>query len=144
MPAHPVTRPPSPTARFLQGSTASKRLPHEIPGTFFIFADISLRKAGEYRLLFTLMKMGSDALKPGSRLPFIDVVVSDMFRAVNAKDFDQVHPSTPLVRGLLSSGAGFPLKLKKGTREGRRRRQSQGGSGGSEDDESGDHDTVYY
>ncbi|KIW73044.1 hypothetical protein, variant 3 [Phialophora macrospora] len=98
MPAHPTTKPPSPTARFLQGSTTNKRQPHEIPGAFFIFADISLRKAGEYRLLFTLMKMGCDALKPGSRLPFISVVVSDMFRAVNAKDFDQVHPSTPLAR----------------------------------------------
>jgi hypothetical protein len=141
MPAHPTTNPPSPTARFLQGSTASKRQPHDIPGAFFIFADISLRKAGEYRLLFTLMKMGCDALKPGSRLPFVSVVVSDMFRAVNAKDFDQVHPSTPLVRGLLSSGAGFPLKLKKGTREGRRRRQSEAGS---EDDESEHHDPFYY
>ena len=64
-------------------------------------------------------------LKQGAAVPAIDVVTSEKFRAVNAKDFDQVQPSTNLVKGLLDRGAGFPLKLKKGTREGQRRRRQQ-------------------
>jgi hypothetical protein len=116
---HPTTRAASPTSRFITVSAANPeaRPLHEYPGMFFIFPDISVRKAGEYRLLFTLMKITEDRLQTGATVPFIDVAVSDIFRAVNAKDFDQVHASTPLVRGLIDRGAGFPLKLKKGTRE---------------------------
>lgn len=81
----------------------------------------------------------------------IHIIVSDPFRVVNAKDFDQVHPSTRLVRGLLERGAPFPLKLKKGIREGQRRRtvneetrsgdgsvEGERGQGGYEDDEGED------
>ena len=49
-------------------------------------------------------------------LPVLHSVLSDPFHVVNAKDFDHVQPSTPLVRGLLAKGAGFPLKLKQGSR----------------------------
>ena len=81
----------------------------------------------------------------------IDTIASDTFRVVNAKDFDQVHPSTRLVRGLLERGAPFPLKLKKGIREGQRRRnmneetrsgegsvEEERGQGGDEDEEGED------
>lgn len=81
----------------------------------------------------------------------IHIIVSDPFRVVNAKDFDQVHPSTRLVRGLLERGAPFPLKLKKGIREGQRRRtvneetrsgdgsvEGERGQGGDEDDDGED------
>ena len=105
------------------------------PGAFFIFADLSVRKAGRYRLEFRLMKMDPGVLVPGGSVPRLSVAVSEVFNAVNAKDFDQVQPSTNLVKGLLDRGAGFPLKLKKGLREGQRRR---GRGTGSDDDE---HDT---
>lgn len=68
------------------------------------------------------MKMEPHLLIPGKSVPTLSVVISDVFSVVNAKDFDQVQPSTNLVRGLLDRGAGFPLKLKKGLREGQRRR----------------------
>jgi homospermidine synthase len=113
-----------------------------MPSAFFIFADVSVRKAGEYRLQFTLMKMEPALMMQGSSVPAIHVVTSDMFRAVNAKDFDQVHPSTNLVRGLLDRGAGFPLKLKKGTREGQRGKRKASGTD-SEDDDSGDLGTTH-
>lgn len=48
--------------------------------------------------------------------PVLHSVLSEPFNVVNAKDFDHVQPSTPLVRGLVASGAGFPLKLKQGSR----------------------------
>ncbi|KIX05831.1 uncharacterized protein Z518_03804 [Rhinocladiella mackenziei CBS 650.93] len=151
MPSHPQTRPPtdpppSPTTRFLpnpaeQGPGKAARHPYQIPGCFFIFADISVRRAGEYRLHFTLMKMDETFLEKGSLLPCIHQVTSEVFRVVNAKDFDQVQPSTNLVKGLLDRGAGFPLKLKKGTREGGRRRRQQ--SGENSDDDSRSEDNEY-
>ena len=72
-------------------------------------------------------------MEPGSQsVPMLDVVVSNAFQAVNAKDFDQVRPSTRLVKGLLERGAPFPLKLIKDAREGRRRREAvTEGDGGS-------------
>lgn len=107
-----------------------------MPATFFIFADLSVRKAGEYRLEFSLMKMDPHFLSVGEKLPILHKVASQPFRVVNAKDFDQVQPSTALVKGLIERGAGFPLKLKKGTREGGRRRTNRGdGESGSEDEE---------
>ncbi|OAP59462.1 hypothetical protein AYL99_06760 [Fonsecaea erecta] len=145
MPTHPVTRdavsaPPSPTSRFLPSAPSGRlpRAPHNIPGSFFIFADLSVRRAGEYRLQFTLMKMEPPLLKVGATVPAHHVVTSQVFRAVNAKDFDQVQPSTNLVKGLLDRGAGFPLKLKKGIREGQRRRRNWDDY--SDDDDSGDYD----
>ncbi len=83
-----------------------------LPATFFYFADLSIRRAGVYRLEFQLMRVRMD------QQPFtvLHSVVSDPFNVVNAKDFDHVQPSTPLVRGLVASGAGFPLKLKRGCR----------------------------
>jgi len=144
---HPITRPtttpPSPTTRFIPILPSKplpplQRQPHLIPGTFFIFPDISIRKAGSYRLQFTLMKMDHQQLSPGGMIHSIDTAISEIFKVVNAKDFDQVQPSTALVRGLLDRGAGYPLKLKKGTREGQRRRRPQ--SGEDTDDDSDDAD----
>ncbi|KIX96948.1 uncharacterized protein Z520_07062 [Fonsecaea multimorphosa CBS 102226] len=147
MPTHPRTRdpvsaPPSPTSRFLPSAAHGGRLPRapqNIPGSFFIFADLSVRRAGEYRLQFTLMKMEPPLLKVGATVPAHHVVTSQVFRAVNAKDFDQVQASTNLVKGLLDRGAGFPLKLKKGIREGQRRRRLNWDDY-SDDEDSGDYD----
>lgn len=149
MPLHPVTKPeplpepPSPTSRFLPASSHSTdrppREPHQIPGSFFIFADLSVRKAGEYRLRFDLMKIEEGDLKVGSYVPCTNKVISEVFKVVNAKDFDQVQPSTNLVRGLLERGAGFPLKLKKGTREGQRRRRRQSEQDSDDDSNLDDH-----
>lgn len=154
MPEHPKSSdarredaPPSPTNRFIQirppattveaekGKTKAK----QTPGSFFIFPDLSVRKAGEYRLEFSLMKMVDESMQMGGRLPVITKVISQIFRVVNAKDFDQVQPSTELVKGLLDRGAGFPLKLKKGTRETGSRRKGDGSGNGS-DDEEGESD----
>ncbi|ETN39375.1 uncharacterized protein HMPREF1541_05598 [Cyphellophora europaea CBS 101466] len=136
--------PGSPSQRFFAsgaannpGSFGQTRPVYGLPCTFFIFADLSVRKAGEYKLEFSLMKMEPGYLMAGEKLPILHTVASHVFRVVNAKDFDQVQPSTPLVRGLIERGAGFPLKLKKGTREGGRRRTGRGDddSGSDDDDE---------
>lgn len=141
MPQHPRTppAPPSPTSRFLPTTSPDrKQIPQiyapTIPGAFFIFADLSVRRAGDYRLQFSLIKMDTDCLRTGAVVHPLDTAVTTRFRVVNAKDFDQIQPSTNLVKGLLQRGAGFPLKLKKGQREGqRRRRQQQSGDESDED-----------
>lgn len=131
-PRHPITRPlrpPSPSERFMPRHKRAEEDDPEAhtkyPGIYFIFADLSVRKAGQYRLEFRLMKMEPSALQTGNIVPTISVAVSDVFNVVNAKDFDQVQPSTDLVKGLLNRGAGFPLKLKKGLREGQTRRRAR-------------------
>ena len=88
------------------------------------------------------MKMDALATMKRSKIPFLHVITSEIFKVVNAKDFDQVQPSTPLVRGLLEKGAGFPLKLKKGPREGQSRRgnPSQEGAVEQEDEDEEDED----
>lgn len=83
------------------------------------------------------MKIDATSMMQGRTLPIIHSVTSSVFKVVNAKDFDQVQPSTELVKGLLDRGAGFPLKLKKGIREGQRKKQTQG-----ESDEEDDSDDV--
>lgn len=139
---HPISKPiivapPSPTSRFLPASSSRPpeptREPHQYPGAFFIFADISVRKAGDYRLQFTLMKMDSVPMAPGSTVAAVDVVTTDVFRVVNAKDFDTVQASSNLVKGLLERGAGFPLKLKKGLREGQKKRKGLSEEGSDEE-----------
>jgi hypothetical protein len=142
------TAPPSPSARLMMIRPSSMAPPRgtrtrpsqpqtSLPATFFIFADLSVRKAGEYRLEFKLMKMEPQFLSAGSTIPTLHSVTSDVFRVVNAKDFDQVQPSTKLVRGLLDRGAGFPLKLKKGPREGQARRSRFGHEVEADDDDDG-------
>jgi hypothetical protein len=143
------TAPSSPSARLMMMRPSSMAPPRgtgarpgqrqtSLPATFFIFADLSVRKAGEYRLEFKLMKMEPQFLSTGSTVPTLHSVTSDIFKVVNAKDFDQVQPSTKLVRGLLDRGAGFPLKLKKGPREGQARRSRSGQEAGADDDDDDD------
>jgi len=147
------TAPSSPSARLMMMRPSSMAPPRgtgarpgqpqtSLPATFFIFADLSVRKAGEYRLEFKLMKMEPQFLSTGSTVPTLHSVTSDVFKVVNAKDFDQVQPSTKLVRGLLDRGAGFPLKLKKGPREGQARRSRSGQEAGADDDDDDDDDNA--
>jgi len=146
-PRHPMTRPsppPSPTMRFIQVSSSNMPTARDpeaykkFPGTFFVFPDLSVRRAGQYRLEFRLVKMDPIVLEPGSIVPMLSIVVSDVFNVVNAKDFDQVHPSTNLIKGLIDRGAAFPLKLKKGLREGQRRTTR-----GRDSDDEEDANTQY-
>ena len=136
---HPRTFPqrsPSPTDIIVRKKEVN---PAALPTTVFIFADLSVRKAGEYRLEFSLMKMDPAALAlTGSTVPIVHSVTSQVFKVVNAKDFDQVQPSTNLVIGLLSRGASYPLKLKKGSREGQRRHGTTDGLEGDDDHDDDD------
>ncbi|KAL9112599.1 MAG: hypothetical protein Q9227_003170 [Pyrenula ochraceoflavens] len=94
--------------------TRGKAKEEAMPASFFIFSDLSVRRAGRYRLEFRLIKMDAIALMNSQGIPVQAQITSDVFECYNAKDFPSIQPSTELVRGLLKQGAPRPLTLKKG------------------------------
>lgn len=66
-----------------------------VPGAFFVFADLFVRKAGRYRLEFSLMKMEPRSLIVGETLPILCTVTSQIFRVFNTDDYDQVSQVHP-------------------------------------------------
>lgn len=73
------------------------------PATFFIFADLSIRSAGLYRLQFRLMNWGS-VEDTGQSMPILAQAWSDPFRVYPAKDFPGMRDSSILAEGLKELG----------------------------------------
>lgn len=73
------------------------------PATFFIFADLSIRSAGLYRLQFRLMNWGS-VEDTGQSMPILAEAWSDPFRVYAAKDFPGMRDSSILAEGLKELG----------------------------------------
>ena len=78
-------------------------------GTYFIFANISCRHTGRYRLYFELAHVPI-ADHSGARSQMISSVTSDIFEVYSAKDFPGMQPSTALTRELKRQGANLPIK----------------------------------
>ncbi|KAJ6163600.1 hypothetical protein N7497_003579 [Penicillium chrysogenum] len=102
----PHTHPPypiliSPTPPHHVYNHAASRL-HQ-PATFFIFADLSIRSAGLYRLQFRLMNWGS-VEDTGQSMPILAQAWSDPFRVYPAKDFPGMRDSSILAEGLKELG----------------------------------------
>ncbi|KAJ5584180.1 uncharacterized protein N7459_003980 [Penicillium hispanicum] len=90
------------------------------PATFFIFADLSIRSAGLYRLQFRLMNWGS-VEDTGQSMPILAEAWSDPFRVYPAKDFPGMRDSSILAEGLKELGF-VELKTRgKGKGKGRKR-----------------------
>ncbi|KAJ5855960.1 Velvet factor [Penicillium soppii] len=96
-PAHPSSI-PDPSVHIFG---AASRLHH--PATFFIFADLSIRSAGLYRLQFRLMNWGS-VEDTGQSMPILAEAWSDPFRVYPAKDFPGMRDSSILAEGLKELG----------------------------------------
>lgn len=73
------------------------------PATFFIFADLSVRSAGLYRLQFRLMNWGA-VEDTGMAMPILAEAWSEPFRVYNAKDFPGMQDSSLLAEGLKQLG----------------------------------------
>ncbi|KAF3394164.1 Sexual development regulator velC [Penicillium rolfsii] len=73
------------------------------PATFFIFADLSIRSAGLYRLQFRLMNWGS-VEDTGQSMPILAEAWSNPFRVYAAKDFPGMRDSSILAEGLKELG----------------------------------------
>ena len=110
-------------------------IPNARLGCFFIFSDLSCRQVGRYRLQFKIMKVGSEHLLSGSRLPVLRSVESAPFEVYSAKDFPGMKASTPLIVDLKRQGA--LVSVKKGI-EARSvgNRPRKGGSSSSDGNES--------
>lgn len=90
------------------------------PATFFIFADLSIRTAGLYRLQFQLMNWGL-VEDTGQSMPILAEAWSDPFRVYPAKDFPGMQDSSILAEGLKELGF-VELKTRgKGKGKGRKR-----------------------
>ncbi|KAJ8218168.1 hypothetical protein LV164_000035 [Aspergillus fumigatus] len=92
----------------------------QVPATFFVFPDLSIRSAGVYRLQFRLMNWGL-VEDTGQSMPVLAEVWSDPFRVYPAKDFPGMRDSSPLTEALKELGF-VELKTRgKGKGKGRRR-----------------------
>ncbi|KAF4763729.1 hypothetical protein HAV15_001125 [Penicillium sp. str.  len=102
-PAHPssITDPHLDNSPHNAYNHAASRL-HQ-PATFFIFADLSIRSAGLYRLQFRLMNWGS-VEDTGQSMPILAEAWSDPFRVYPAKDFPGMRDSSILAEGLKELG----------------------------------------
>lgn len=125
-PAHPTGKPNNPKAVLglpnlhpgeRRGSSAASG---EIPATFFIFSDLSVRTAGLYQFQFRLMNWGN-VEDTGQSMPILAEAWSEPFRVYPAKDFPGMRDSSPLAEGLKELGF-VELKTRgKGKGKGRKR-----------------------
>ncbi|KAJ6010612.1 Velvet factor [Penicillium sp. IBT 35674x] len=91
------------------------------PATFFIFADLSIRTAGLYRLQFRLMNWGS-VEDTGQSMPILAEAWSDPFRVYAAKDFPGMRDSSILAEGLKE--LGFVELKTRGNGKGKGRKRN--------------------
>ncbi|ORY99562.1 velvet factor-domain-containing protein [Absidia repens] len=103
-------------------------------GAFFIFADISIRREGLFRLRFTLFEiMGSHSISRCS-------ILSEVFQVYSPKSFPGMSESTFLTRSF--SEQGVRIRIRKETRSNlsppSKRRRSDGDND-DDDDDVGDY-----
>lgn len=90
--------------------------PSDLSATFFVFADLSVRTAGKYRLKFRLMDWGL-AAESGAPQPILAECFSEPFRVYSSKDFPGMGPSSPLTWNLRKMGM-MELKPRDGKGKG--------------------------
>ncbi|CRG83158.1 hypothetical protein PISL3812_00506 [Talaromyces islandicus] len=91
----------------------------KIPATFFVFADLSVRTAGIYRLKFRLMDWGM-AFETGKAQPILAETLSEPFRVFSSKDFPGMKESSALTWKLKKMGM-LELKPRSGKGKGKRK-----------------------
>lgn len=91
-------------------TTTGPRPPCGLPATFFVFADLSVRTAGLYRLLFRLTNF-SNIGGPGESKPILAEIWSEPFRVHAAKDFPGMQESSYLTERLKALGV-VELKMR--------------------------------
>jgi hypothetical protein len=94
-----------------------------IPATFFVFADLSVRTAGTYRLKFRLMDWGM-AFDTVKAQPILAETMSEPFRVFSSKDFPGMKESSALTWKLKEMGM-FELKPRSGKGKGKRKAEDE-------------------
>jgi hypothetical protein len=116
-PGHPSSQPGRSSYTSLTETTSS------IPATFFVFADLSVRTAGVYRLKFRLMDWGM-AFETGKAQPILAETLSEPFRVFSSKDFPGMRESSALTWKLKNMGM-YELKPRSGKGKGKRRAEDE-------------------
>lgn len=104
-------------------------------GAFFVFADLSVRSSGKYRLLFRLLKVDPSDIGRRNKNFILASVESDPFEVFTAKEFPGMRASSALLRALRSQGLN--VGVKKGS-ETSRRKDAEGDEDEERDSESGE------
>lgn len=117
----PATAPAHPSSTGRPG-VAVRPTASTMPATFFVFADLSVRTAGIYRLKFRLMDWGS-VMDSGTSQPVLAEVWSDPFRVYSSKDFPGMRRSSYLAERLRELGVK-DLKARKGKGRGKGKDES--------------------
>lgn len=116
-PMHPSSDTAVSSTHSLSNLTAS--CTHQA-ATFFVFADLSVRSAGVYRLQFKLMNWGC-VEDTGQSIPVFAETWSNSFRVYPPKDFPGMQNSSLLVKGL--KDLGFAELRARGKDDGKGRRK---------------------
>ena len=103
--------------RLLMGTLVASPYPGKdengISGMFFVFSDLSCRKAGTFRLRFKLLRVDPTHLLPGAVHAIVGNIVSDVFTVYPAKDFPGMRASSSLLMALRTGG--LSVGIKKGS-----------------------------
>ncbi|KNG86865.1 velvet factor protein [Aspergillus nomiae NRRL 13137] len=117
----PATAPAHPTSEdYVTQRTSTGPVRMKQPAAFFIFSDLSIHAAGEYRLQFRLMNWGH-VEDTGQPMPILAEAWSEPFRVFPAKDFPGMQDSSPLAEGLKELGFTELKTRGKGKGKGRKR-----------------------
>ncbi|KAF4548761.1 Velvet factor-like protein 3 [Elsinoe fawcettii] len=113
----PAPRPDMPTAQRLMGAAVASPWvgndEHGIRGSFFVFADLSVRSPGKYKLLFRLLKVNPLAMSKKNPNFIRATIESEAFDVFTAKEFPGMRASSALLRAL--RGQGLNVGVKKGS-----------------------------
>ncbi|KAG8627631.1 hypothetical protein KVT40_005114 [Elsinoe batatas] len=127
----PAPRPDMPTAQRLMGAAVASPWvgndEHGVRGSFFVFADLSVRSPGKYKLLFRLLKVNPLAMSKKNPNFIRATIESEPFDVFTAKEFPGMRASSALLRALRAQGLN--VGVKKGS-------EAKGKNKDSKDDDS--------
>ncbi|KAK0389519.1 hypothetical protein NLU13_3094 [Sarocladium strictum] len=108
---------------------------HGQVGCFFSFNDLSCRTPGDYRLSFSVSALPTlEESRAGVRYPRMTDIMSDVFKAYNAKLFPGMTESSALARALKEQGCNISV------RKGNEKTKNSRGRNAARDDEDEEDD----
>ncbi|PNS15241.1 hypothetical protein CAC42_8242 [Sphaceloma murrayae] len=110
----PAPRPDIPSAQRLMGAAvASPWVGNDengVKGSFFVFADLSVRSPGKYKLLFRLLKVNPLVMMKKTKNFIRATIESEPFDVFTAKEFPGMRASSALLRSLRAQGLNVGVK----------------------------------
>ena len=136
----PPTEKGMPTTRRLMGTLVASpyhaKDEHGVPGTFFVFPDLSCRSPGKYRLRFKLLRVDPTMMTPGAIHASVASIQTDIFSVFTAKDFPGMRASSQLLKALRRQGLNVGVKKGSEARKGRTKSKKESSSEDEDEDRS--------